>query len=84
MFDEDELDRLELEDQVAEVGKLTPREYARLRQMNPQLIYYHLRQGNLKIELCICGRKVIDVKTADAFFEEAKSKKRGFDVPAGD
>lgn len=74
MLDDDELDRLELEDQVQEVGKLTPREYARLRGMNAQLIYYHVRKDNLKIELCICGRKVLDVKTTDRFFEESRAK----------
>lgn len=67
-MDEDELDRLELEDQVQEVGKLTPREYARLRFMVPQNVYYHIRNGHIKSEICICGRKVIDVKQADEYF----------------
>jgi hypothetical protein len=63
---------LELEDiaeQAREVGKLTPREYAKLHDKAPQLIYYHIRQKHFELEWCICGRRVIDVKTVDAFFE---------------
>lgn len=71
-MDEKDFELEELEDQAATVGKLTPREYAQLRNMQPQLIYYHIKKGNLKREICICGRKVIDVKLTDAFFEERK------------
>jgi hypothetical protein len=67
-MDEEDLDRLELEDQVQEVGKLTPREYGRLRGIQPQLVYYHIRNKHIELELCICGRKVIDVKAADEYF----------------
>lgn len=69
-MDPEDLERADLEDQVAVVGKLTPREYARLRFMVPQNVYYHLRKGDprLQIEICQCGRKVIDVKKADEYF----------------
>jgi hypothetical protein len=61
----------ELEDiaeQAREVGKLTPIEYAKLHNISPQLIYYHIRNKHLELEYCICGRKVLDVKTADEYF----------------
>lgn len=80
MFDEEELDRLELQDQADEVGKLTPREYARLRGMAPQLVYYHIRQDHIELETCICGRKVIDVASVDSFFGELHAKKMGWSV----
>lgn len=67
-MDEEDLDRLELEDQAEVVGKLTPREYARLRHFTPQNIYHHIRQKHIEVELCQCGRKVIDVKKTDEFF----------------
>jgi hypothetical protein len=73
-MDEKEFELMEIADQAEEVGKLTPREYAKLRGMQPQLVYYHLRQGNLKIENCLCGRKVIDVKATDDFFNTRKNK----------
>jgi hypothetical protein len=65
----DELIEQMMRDELADATKLTPIEYARLRGMKPQLVYYHIRQTHLKVERCICGRKVIDVATADAFFQ---------------
>lgn len=52
--------------------KLSPREYGKLRGMAPQLIYYHIRQGRIKKESCLCGRSVIDVDDADQFFKKGK------------
>lgn len=69
-MDEDDFELLDIADQATEVGKLTPREYGRLRGMQPQLVYYHIRNRHITLELCICGRKVIDVGLADKFFEE--------------
>ena len=48
--------------------KLPPREYAKLRGMKPQLVYYHIRQGHIDMEKCLCGRPVIDVTKSDMFF----------------
>lgn len=60
----------DLEDQVKEVGKLTPREYARLRDIAPQLVYYYIRNKVIELEYCVCGRRVIDVKTTDEILSE--------------
>lgn len=79
-MDEHDFELMELEDQALEVGKLSPREYGKLRGISPQLVYYYLRNKQLEIERCICGRKVIDVKLADKFFETIKQKKQGIEV----
>ncbi len=52
--------------------KLTPREYGKLRGISPQLIYYHLRESNLIIDYCDCGRKVVVVDEADQFFRKGE------------
>lgn len=50
--------------------KLTPREYGKFRGIAPQLVYYHIREGHIKKENCICGRSVIDVELADEYFKK--------------
>lgn len=72
---EKDLELLELEEQAEEVGKLSIREYAQLRGMAPQLVHYYVRQGAVKPERCICGRKVIDVKLADEAIKSRQRKK---------
>ena len=71
----DELKRLMDEDELHDASKLSPREYGKLRGINPQLIYYHIRthsdptkDKHLLVERCLCGKKVIDVKLADQYF----------------
>ncbi|HVI79001.1 MAG TPA: hypothetical protein VM715_12730 [Candidatus Acidoferrum sp.] len=55
-------------DEADGATKLSPREYALMRGKRPQLVYYYIRTGKLSLEKCICGRNVIDVEAADAFF----------------
>lgn len=69
---QEDLDRLELEDQAQEVGKLSPREFAKLIGVAPQMVYYYIRTGKIELEYCICGRKVVDVKLATNVFESRK------------
>ena len=67
----------ELEDLHALHRKMSVREYAKFKKMQPQLIYYYIRTRQLKEEPCSeCGRKVIDVQTADRFFAERDARKR--------
>jgi hypothetical protein len=49
---------------------MTVIEYARAHNMQAQLLYYYVRAGHIKQELCICGRKVIDVASADAYLQQ--------------
>lgn len=54
------------------VSKLTPRDYGKLRNISPQLVYYHIREGRIKKERCACGRSVIDVDQADQHFKKGQ------------
>jgi hypothetical protein len=73
--DETDFELLDIQDQADEVGKLTPREFAKLVGIAPQLVYYYIRSGQLEIENCICGRKVVDVKKAQAVVDDKRKKK---------
>lgn len=61
-------------DEAEGAKQLSPIEYARLRGIKPQLVYYHIRQGHLAKFRCECGRFVIDVKDTDEFFREKEKK----------
>jgi RecA-family ATPase len=52
--------------------KMSPRDYGKLRGISPQLVYYHIREGHVKLEKCICGRSVVDVELADEYFKKGK------------
>ena len=65
----DELQRRMQLDDLHDAQKLTPIEYGRLRGKTAQLVYYHIRSGHIPLERCLCGKKVIDVKSADEYFQ---------------
>jgi RecA-family ATPase len=62
------MDAEDLED----APKTSPRDYGKLRGIAPQLVYYHIRQGHIVKEKCLCGRSVIDKDAADEFFKKGK------------
>lgn len=71
----DELFEQMKRDELSDASKLTPIEYGRLRGIKPQLVYYHLRTHNdptkekhIRLERCLCGKAVVDVKLADQYF----------------
>lgn len=64
----DELIESMKRDEFDGATKLTPREYGRFRGIQPQLIYYHIREGHIQKEQCVCGRSVIDIELADKYF----------------
>jgi len=78
-MDEDEADfeqaiaEDDLRFRADEFGKLSPYDYAKLRNMRPQRVYYFIRSKQLEFEWCNCGRRIIDVRAADEFFA-AKDK----------
>jgi hypothetical protein len=76
MLSPEDFERLDLEDQAQEVGFLTPREYAKLRGMTPQMVYYYIRTGVVKDELCKCGRRIVNVLATDEALSE-KARKSG-------
>jgi hypothetical protein len=78
-LNEADVERAELLDQAETVGFLTPGEYAKLRNMRPQLVHYYIRVGVLEKERCQCGRWVIHVDTSDKALQ-ARQKARGGDL----
>jgi hypothetical protein len=59
------------------VTKMSVREYALARHLQPQLVYYYVRQGYIDVDPCEnCGRKVIDVKSADEYLASMEAKKK--------
>lgn len=68
----DELIAQMQKDELDDATKLTPREYGKLRSIAPQLVYYHIREGHIVKERCICGRSVIDVNKADEYFKKGQ------------
>jgi predicted site-specific integrase-resolvase len=64
----------ELRDQMELLGKMTPREFAKLKGMAPQQIYYYIRAGKIEVEKCICGRHVIDTEKANTFLTSRKQR----------
>jgi hypothetical protein len=63
--------RMEL-DELEGATKLSPRDYGKMRGIKPQLVYYHIREGHVKMEKCLCGRNVIDVDLADQYFKKGQ------------
>ena len=55
-------------DELSEATLMTPVDYSKIRPIEPQLVYYRIRSHKLKVHICSCGRKCIDVEEADAFF----------------
>lgn len=68
----DELIERMKQDELEDATKLSPREYGKLRGIQPQLVYYHIREGHVIKETCQCGRSVIDIDLADKYFGKGK------------
>lgn len=56
------------------VIKMSVREYAKANGLQPQLVYYYVRMGYIDQHPCICGRMVIDVKSADEYLTQKAEK----------
>jgi hypothetical protein len=65
----------DIQEQADEIGYLTPREYAKLNGLNPQLVYYYIRTKKIEVEHCKCGRKVIHIEAADKVFANSRAGK---------
>lgn len=57
-------------DELQDATKLSPRDYGKMRGIQPQLVYYHIREGHIKKEHCLCGRSVVDIDAADMYFKK--------------
>jgi hypothetical protein len=58
----------DLKDQAEITGIMSPRDYAKLRGIYPQRVYYSIRHGQLADRVCDCGRRVIRVTEADELY----------------
>jgi hypothetical protein len=58
----------ELADQLETTGTAKPIDYAKMRGLVPQQVYYRIRTGKLDSHKCECGNTVINVKEADVLF----------------
>jgi hypothetical protein len=61
-------------DELSDAPLMSPVDYAKVRPISPQLVYYRIRTGKLRVVLCNCGRKCIDRKEADDFFRELRGE----------
>lgn len=51
----------------------TVKEYAKVRRLQPQLVYYYIRTGKIDYKTCgCCGSKVIVINEADSIFRKEK------------
>lgn len=50
--------------------------YAKVRKLQPQLVHYYIRKGDIEQFPCnCCGSKVISVEQADMIFRREKGAK---------
>lgn len=71
---DDLIEQMEV-DELADAAKLSPRDFAKMMGMQPQLVYYYIRTGVIKKETCLCGRPVVDVEASKAALQ-AKAQER--------
>jgi hypothetical protein len=67
------IEQMELED-LEGATVMPPIDYAKLRGLRPQKVYKAIRDGRLENRRCECGRKVVDVDTADKLFSAGAYK----------
>jgi uncharacterized membrane protein YkoI len=72
--EEEDLELLDIKEQAELVGKLTPIEFARINGIAPQQVFGWIRKGILETERCICGRKVLDVATAQEVVDKRRRR----------
>lgn len=65
----EELQRQIEEDELEDATHMTPRDFAKLQGVSPQLVYYYIRTGKIESQQCLCGRKVIDKEQARQVFD---------------
>ena len=65
-------DLIDIQEQANEVDFLTPRDYARLKGVAPQMIYYHIRTGTLETFHCACDEKSLTSKKATTVYRRRR------------
>lgn len=61
-------------DELADAPLITPVNYAKMRPISPQLVFYAIRTKKIPVEVCNCGRRCIDIKKADNYYRNKKGR----------
>lgn len=72
----DELIEEMIRDELVGASLLSPIDFAKQVGTTPQLVYYHIGQGHIEVEICECGRRVVNVEKATAFWEEKRNRSK--------
>ncbi len=59
-------------DEVEDQPLISPVDYSKIRPITAQLVYYRIRSGKIKTQVCNCGRTCINKKEADEFFRKVR------------
>lgn len=72
---DDVIERMKM-DELDDAPLLSPREFAKLIGVAPQLVYYYIRTKKIDVEICNCGRKTVNVEKARLFFDSRNQQVR--------
>lgn len=61
------------QDELGDAEWLKPRDFAKLINVSPQLVYYYIRNGRIESQQCLCGNKIINRKQAQHIFNTRNS-----------
>lgn len=59
-------------DEIEDAPLITPVNYAKVRPITPQLVYYAIRTHKINTQVCNCGRKCILKDEADDYFRKRR------------
>jgi hypothetical protein len=61
-------------DEAEDAPLITPVNYAHIRPITAQLVYYAIRTGKLAVVICPCGRKCLDKGAADNYYRSVRGE----------
>jgi hypothetical protein len=70
----DELIKLMAADEAGDAPLITPVNYAKIRPIASQLVYYAIRTHKLQTAICNCGRKCINKQDADDYYRKVRGR----------
>jgi hypothetical protein len=59
-------------DELADATLITPVDFAHIRPITPQLVYYAIRTKKVTTQRCACGRSCINKDEADDYYRSKK------------
>jgi hypothetical protein len=70
----DELFRQMELDETEDAPLITPVNFAKIRPITPQQIYYLIRTHKVTVRICACGRKCVVKEEVDAYFRALRGE----------